>query len=101
LIVIVLNVAFIVVSFEVTGDICVEVFYKLSHADKGIWLFNACEMPMVAFPTFVVIPYHPDTIHDLDHGVFKPVRSVLGYGHDPGFQLRDVAVFIPFFPVYN
>ena len=63
----VLKVAFIVISFEVTGNICVEVLYKLRHADKGIRLFNACEMSMVAFPTFIIVPYHPHTIHDVNH----------------------------------
>ena len=50
----VLKVVFIVVSFEVAGDVSVEVFHKLRHADKGIWLFNACEVPMVAFAAFVL-----------------------------------------------
>ncbi|MFA7059892.1 MAG: hypothetical protein WC156_03645 [Pedobacter sp.] len=51
----VLKVAFIVVSFEVAANIDIEVCYKLRHADKGILFFNACEMPMVAFAAFVVV----------------------------------------------
>lgn len=77
----VLKVAFIVVSFEVTGDISVEVYYKLRHADKCIWLFNTSKVPMVSFAALVVIPYNSDAIHNVDHGVFKSVRCVFGYGY--------------------
>ncbi len=62
----VLKVAFIVVSFEVTGDISVEVCNKLRHADKSIWLFNACKVPMVSFAPFVVVPYNSDTVYNVD-----------------------------------
>ena len=55
--VMVLKVDFIVVSFQVAGDISVEVYYKLRHADKGIRFFNACKVPMVTFAAFVVVPY--------------------------------------------
>jgi hypothetical protein len=61
----VLKIAFIVVSFEVTGDISVEVNYKLRHADKGIRFFNACEVPMVSFASFVVVSDYPDIIYNL------------------------------------
>jgi len=64
--VIVLKVAFIVVSFQVACDISIEVYYKLRHADKCIWFFNACEVPMVPFAAFVVIPYNSDTVYNVD-----------------------------------
>jgi hypothetical protein len=38
-------------------------------------------VPMVSFAALVVIPYNSDAIHNVDHGVFKSVRCVFGYGY--------------------
>lgn len=58
-----------------------------------------CKVPMVSFAAFVVVPYNSDTVYNVDDRVFKPVWCVSGYGYDPRFQLRDVAVYIALFPV--